>query len=100
MGAKNTLQISIKKWFNQNKKKVKKFKLETSNMTTVGIHHRRGDHLLYENAYNIPHVTMSYLGPSMDLFRNKFKNVIFIYVSDDKHWVQKHLNKDRDIIVS
>ena len=32
---------------------------------------------------------MGYIGPSMDLFRNKFNNtVMFLYVSDDKEWIK------------
>ena len=70
-------------------------------MKVVGIHHRRGDHLDYERVYNIPHITMTYLGPSMDLFLDKYNNsVVFIYVSDDKVWGEKHFQRDRNVVIS
>ena len=87
-------------WFSKNKKKVKSLGLHDSNLTIVGIHHRRGDHLQYEKAYKIPHITMGYIGPSMDLFRNMFNNtVMFIYVSDDKEWIKNNMKRDKDVIV-
>ena len=79
---------------------MKRLGLHDSNLTIVGIHHRRGDHLHYERAYKIPHITMGYIGPSMDLFRNMFNNtVMFIYVSDDKEWIKNNMKRDKDVIV-
>ena len=70
-------------------------------MRVVGIHHRRGDHLEYERVYNIPHITMAYLGPSMDLYLTKYNNsVIFLYVSDDAEWGEKYLVRDRNVVLS
>ena len=67
----------------------------------VGIHHRRGDHLDYERVYRIPHITMAYLGPSMDLYLEKHNNsVLFLYVSDDKEWGEKYLARDRNVVLS
>ena len=44
---------------------------------------------------------MSYISPSMDLFRNMFQhNVIFLYFSDDRHWVRQNFSRDRDLIVA
>jgi len=98
--ATKKIKSSVRKWFSQNKKKVKRLGLHHSNLTIVGIHHRRGDHLQYEKAYKIPHITMGYIGPSMDLFRNMFNNtVMFIYVSDDKEWIKNNMKRDKDVIV-
>ena len=70
-------------------------------MRVVGIHHRRGDHLEYERVYSIPQVTMAYLGPSMDLYLEKYNNsVIFLYVSDDPEWGEKYLWRDRNVVLS
>ena len=116
MKAKAKLQNSVKKvktillnnfsncfvscqWMKQNKKRVARDNLTESDLTVVGVHHRRTDHLDYERVFNIPHITMSYLGPSMDLFRDKFRNVVFVYVSDDKTWIKDYVKKDRDIVV-
>ena len=48
----------------------------------------------------IPHITLGYLGPSMDLYRAKYKTVVFIYVSDDKEWAKQHMTRDKDVIFS
>ena len=70
-------------------------------MRVVGIHHRRGDHLDYERVYRIPHITMAYLGPSMDLYLDKYNNsVLFLYVSDDREWGEKYLARDRNVVLS
>jgi hypothetical protein len=57
--AKQQLNTSVKKWMSRNKKRVKKNGITRSNLTLVGIHHRRGDHLKYEEVMQIPHITMS-----------------------------------------
>ena len=98
--AKHQLRKSLTKWMKRNKKKVKKEEIEMDDLTIVGIHHRRGDHLKYERVMRIPHIGMSYLGPSMDLFRSKYKNAVFLYVSDDKEWGIQRLSKDKDLILS
>ena len=70
-------------------------------MRVVGIHHRRGDHLDYERVYRIPHITMAYLGPSMDLYLEKYNNsVLFLYVSDDREWGEKYFARDRNVVLS
>ena len=71
------------------------------NVTVVGVHHRRGDHLQYQLDHDIPHITMSYLGQSMDLFRRRFQeNVVFLYISDDPEWIQPYAKKLKDLIPS
>ena len=43
---------------------------------------------------------MGYIGPSMDLFRNKFNNtVMFLYVSDDKEWIKNNMKRDKDVVI-
>lgn len=75
--------------------------LTEDDLVVVGVHHRRGDHLAYERAYNIPHISMTYLGPSMDLFIQKYNNsVMFLYVSDDKEWGEGHFRRDRSVVIS
>ena len=88
-------------WFSRNKKKVRRRSLRAEDVRVVGIHHRRGDHLDYERVYSIPHITMAYLGPCMDLYLEKYNNsVIFLYVSDDREWGEKYLLRDRNVVLS
>ena len=88
-------------WFSRNKKKVRRRSLRAEDVRVVGIHHRRGDHLDYERVYSIPHITMAYLGPCMDLYLEKYNNsVIFLYVSDDREWGGKYLVRDRNVVLS
>ena len=78
----------------------RQFKPPLDNVTIVGVHHRRGDHLQYELSHDIPHITMSYLARSMDCFRRRFHNVVFLYISDDSEWIQPYVKKHRDLVIS
>lgn len=98
--ARQQVDKSLKRWMNRNKKRVAREGITKDNITIVGIHHRRGDHLKFEEVMKIPHITMSYLGPSMDMYRDTYRNVVFLYVSDDKEWAKKHLTKDKDLVFS
>jgi len=98
--AKLQLKFSLKKWMSKNKKRVKKSDITGANITYVAIHHRRGDHLKYERVMKIPHITLAYLGPTMDLYRAKYKTVVFLYVSDDKEWAKQHMSRDKDVVFS
>merc|ERR1711936_863551 len=52
----------------------------------VGIHSRRGDHLHYQKENNIQVISEDYFLDAMDMYREKFKEVVFVYVSDDLKW--------------
>ena len=52
----------------------------------VGIHQRRGDHLLYQEEGGIITLDAGYFLEAMEMYREKFKRVVFIYVSDDLQW--------------
>ena len=52
----------------------------------VGIHQRRGDHLLYQEEGGIKTLDAGYFLEAMEMYREKFKRVVFIYVSDDLQW--------------
>ena len=90
----------VARWLRRNRKKVEREKLGVGNLTVVGIHHRRGDHLALERVYRIPHPSMAYLGPSMDHFRTRHNFTVFLYVSDDPEWGARHLGRDRDTVLS
>ena len=59
----------------------------------------RTDHLFYERAFSIPHLTKSYFIPAMDLYRKKFLSVIFVYVTDNPG-AKVNLRKDKDLVIS
>merc|ERR1712080_694044 len=89
-------------WKRQNKKKVERLDVPDDAITFVGIQHRRRDHLFFERAFSIPHLTKSYFIPAMDLYRKKFLAVIFVYITDDPgaKWAKVNLRKDKDVIIS
>ena len=73
----------------ENPKKFKKKK----DITFVGIHQRRGDHVSYRDEANIRELGASYFLESMEMYREKFKRVVFVYVSDDLDWGIEKLKK-------
>ena len=52
----------------------------------VGIHHRRGDHIIDQVMEGVGELSPGYFLGAMDFFREKYKNVVFLYVSDDMEW--------------
>lgn len=71
----------IEKEFRTRKKLKKKKKI-----TFVGIHNRRGDHIKDQVKEGVDELLPGYFLGGMDLYREKYKNVIFLYVSDDMEW--------------
>ena len=80
--------------------------LDKGNMTFVGIHVRRTDHLAYEAKHAMKELDASYYLKAMAMFRKRFKaasrkkRLIFVVVSDDIDWsVSKleHKVKERNI---
>ena len=55
------------------------------NVTTVGVHVRRGDKSKQE--WRLPH--MAYFSKAMFFFKHKYKNVLFIVSSDDRLYVME-----------
>eukprot|EP00095_Tigriopus_kingsejongensis_P012638 maker-scaffold1516_size37830-snap-gene-0.10 protein:Tk12638 transcript:maker-scaffold1516_size37830-snap-gene-0.10-mRNA-1 annotation:"galactoside 2-alpha-l-fucosyltransferase 1" len=81
-------------------KNAKRAKKSKQPLTYVGIHSRRTDHLAFEVENNYVELRPSYYLKAMDLFRDKFKNVIFVYISDDVPWGKAKLtprNKAGDL---
>ena len=80
--------------YNYRRNHPKKFKFKNKkNITFVGIHQRRGDHVSFRKEHNIDELGTSYFLESMEMFREKFKNVVFVYVSDDLEWGKEKLQK-------
>ena len=70
----------------------KKFK-KKQDITFVGIHHRRGDHLKFQTESGIHLLEAGYFFEAMDLYRQRFKRVVFVYVTDDIEWGIEKIGK-------
>ena len=73
----------------ENKKKFKK----KQDITYVGIHNRRGDHLDFQKEAGYIPLEPGYFIEAMEMFRERYKRVVFIYVSDDMRWGQEKLKR-------
>lgn len=60
-------------------------------ITFVGIHSRRTDHVALQKEMGEEVLKASYYLEAMEMYREKFKNTIFIFVSDDMEWGRKEL---------
>ena len=78
--ARTTLKEIIKKHEKIHKKQKKK------KWTFIGIHSRRTDHLAYEKERNLPPLKANYYVQAMNMYREKYSKIIFIYISDDIDW--------------
>jgi hypothetical protein len=88
--AKSTLNGILSKHAEKRAKKKSK-KAKQGDLVLVGIHSRMTDHQSLEReSGNVP-VKASYFVQAMDMYRNYYKNVVFIYVSDDMDWGRRHL---------
>jgi len=67
-----------------------KFK-KRKDITYVGVHHRRGDHVALQKEARVVPLEAGYFLEAMDMYREKYKRVIFIYVSDDVNWGKTRL---------
>ena len=72
------------------KQNPKKFK-RRQDITFVGVHHRRGDHIALQRESNLLQLGPGYFLNSMVSFREKYKRVVFVYVSDDMKWAEEKL---------
>ena len=70
----------------------KKFK-KKSDITFVGIHNRRGDHIVLQKQIGSKTLEAGYFLEAMDMYRAQYKRVVFLYVSDDIEWARTKLGK-------
>jgi len=69
------------------------------NITYVGVHVRRTDYIGYlKSKFNATPVKPDYVLRQMNVFRNKYKPIMFVVVSDDPKWCERELRCD-DIVV-
>ena len=90
----------VSKDFRKNNKKL--FKKE-KDITFVGIHNRRTDHLDYQKEGGFVPLQAGYFIEAMDMFRDKFPRTVFVYVSDDISWGREKLQKrvrDKDLYIA
>ena len=102
MGLLESAQARLEKaksqWWGRNKKLAARESVEE--LTVVGVHHRQGDHGVYQRLLGIPTPTISYIAPCLDLFRRHLgPATLFIYVSDEPGWGKRRLGKHRDVVV-
>ena len=69
------------------------------NITYVGVHVRRTDYIGYlKRKFNVSPVKPDYFLRQMNVFRNKYKPIMFVVVSDDPRWCERELSGD-DVVV-
>ena len=97
--AEARLKKAKAQWWRRNKKLAAREAVKE--LTVVGVHHRQGDHGVYERLLGIPTPTISYIAPCLDLYRRHLgPATLFIYVSDDPDWGKRRLSKHRDVVVA
>ena len=57
----------------------------------VGVHVRRGDHLQYEERRGWDPLTEKYFIQSMDRYRERLRQPVFLIVTDDPVWVRREI---------
>jgi len=60
------------------------------NIHSVGVHVRRGDLAVHNNAYGVP-ASFDYFFKAVSYFYNKIKTPFFCFFSDEPQWVEKEL---------
>ena len=71
-------------------KNPEKFK-KRQDITFVGVHHRRGDHISLQREGGLYMLGPGYFLDTMAWFREKYRRVAFVYVSDDMKWAEEKL---------
>jgi len=70
------------------------------NITYVGVHVRRTDYIGYlKRKYNASPVNPDYFLRQMNVFRNKYKPIMFFVVSDDPVWFELELGGDGVVVM-
>ena len=83
-------------------KKAENYLKEIQSENYVGIHVRRTDYIsFFKNKYNKSIPNLSYYKRAMQYFKQKYHNVTFVLISDDKKWCKKFIaNNSRNVIVT
>jgi hypothetical protein len=80
----------------------RKLKRDTKDITYVGVHVRRTDHIAYmKKLHQFEPLDAEYFHDSMDYFREEYDNCAFIVASDDMEWVSANIeNTNGDVFFS
>ncbi|GFG32820.1 hypothetical protein Cfor_07351 [Coptotermes formosanus] len=71
-----------------------------NNITYVGVHVRRTDYIAYlKRKYHASPAKPDYFLRQMDVFRNKYKPVMFVVLSDDPEWCERELRGDNVVLI-
>lgn len=79
----------------QNHHEMRK-RIQNSNVTWIGVHIRRKDFIKIFKAES----SITYITDAMNYYENKFKNVFFAMVSDDKKYCKKHFANKENVIIT
>ncbi|KAH1005224.1 hypothetical protein HUJ04_006250 [Dendroctonus ponderosae] len=75
--------------------------LPSATPTFIGVHVRRGDYGAFlKRKWNATMVTATFFRKSMNYYRAKFSNCLFIYISDDPLWCFQHFGNLSDVFVT
>ena len=70
------------------------------NITYVGVHVRRTEYIGYlKRKFKASLVKPDYFLRQMNVFRNKYKRVMFVVVSDDPKWCERELRGDDAVVM-
>ena len=70
---------------------------DLSEVTYVGVHIRRTDHLKFMKTENdMDPLTADYYNDAMDYFREEYENCIFVVASDDMKWTKKKIDTSQN----
>lgn len=71
-----------------------------SSAVLVGVHVRRTDYCQFLRKNIGRQASLGYFRRAMDYFRTKYRDVLFVVVSDDRKWCRKHLAGWPDVLVA
>ena len=81
------------------KRMAKKLDKKPSQVTYIGVHIRRTDHLGYiKREFDMEPLDADYFNDAMEYFREEYDNCIFVVASDDIKWAKKHLDQENNHI--
>ena len=98
MPFRDNLQEKINKRLKSVARKHYKDK-KVKDVTFVGIHVRRTDHLHYmKTKFDSEPLDSDYYNDAMEYFQEEYENVVFIAASDDMKWTRRNLDKKNNKI--
>ncbi|CAG9766778.1 unnamed protein product [Ceutorhynchus assimilis] len=76
-------------------------KLPPRDYTFVGVHVRRTDYVGYlKRKYDESPVTKQFFINAMAYYKNKYRDCLFVFLSDDPNWCYQHFGRKPDVYVA